>query len=125
MLRTLRGVRAAVVGLALMALTGSAALAGDAVVVLQETRTREIGKAKRVQHLALLKNTSPRAVHGLRVTVELYDHFGQLLWARTAVPAPSLLRPGDTATLSLTTPHFEGHRKTRYRFAYREQPSAR
>ena len=43
---------------------------------------------------------SAAPVHGLRVTVESYDFFGKLLWVRTAVPVPSVLGPGDTATLS-------------------------
>jgi hypothetical protein len=104
-----------------LVIAGSAVAAGepgDAVSVLQETRTREPGK-KTVQHVALLKNTSTRPVRGLRVTVELYDFFGKLLWARTVSPAPSSLRPGDTATLSVATPDLPAYRQTRYRFDYR------
>ena len=97
-----------------------AATAGD-IVVLQETRTPEKDKRskKTVLHLAVLKNTGNRALRNLRVTIELYDHFGALLWARTASPSPTSLRPGDTATLSLTTPHLPEHRRTAYRFDYR------
>ncbi len=108
------------------------ASAGDAVVVLQETRSTERVKGSRdlpkqmpVRHVALLQNISPQSVRGLRVTVELYDYFGKLLWARTAVPRPSSLKPGETATLSLPTPSLEAHRKTRYRFEYRADPSPR
>jgi len=102
------------------------AVAGDAVVVLQETRTRPPGKRQTTtQHVALLKNTSAHAVHRLRVTVELYDSFGKLLWARTVTPAPSSLRPGDSASLSLTTPDLEAHRKTLYRFDYRADAGTR
>jgi hypothetical protein len=96
------------------------AFAGDAVVVLQETRTRQPGKKQgTVEHVALLKNTSAHAVHGLRVTVELYDPFGKLLWARTVTPGPSSLGPGESASVSLTTPHLEAYKKTVYRFNYR------
>lgn len=91
---------------------------GEEVIVLQETRTREPGK-KTVLHLAVLKNVSSRPIQSLRVTVELYDYFGRLLWARTVTPAPARLAPGDTATLSLTTPHLEAYRKSAYRFEYR------
>jgi hypothetical protein len=102
------------------AVLATPALAGDAVVVLQETRTRQPGKKQgMVDHVALLKNTSAHAVHGLRVTVELYDSFGKLLWARTVTPAPSSLAPGDSASLSLTTPHLDAYRKTLYRYHYR------
>ena len=95
-----------------------ASAAVEAIVVLQETRTVEKGK-KTVQHLAVLRNASDRPVRGLRVTVELYDFFGKLLWARTATPSPAALRPGDTATLSLPTPDLPAHRRTAYRFDYR------
>ena len=97
------------------------AAAAEEIVVLQETRTPEKDKRskKTVLHLAVLKNTGNRALRNLRVTIELYDHFGALLWARTASPSPTSLRPGDTATLSLTTPHLPEHRRTAYRFDYR------
>ena len=99
---------------------GVPAMAGDAVVVLEEKRTREPGKKSTImRHVALLKNTSSEGVRALRVTVELCDYFGKLLWARTLVPTPSTLRPGATATLSLLTPQLDAHRKTRYRFDYR------
>jgi len=106
--------------LLLAAVLAAPAFAGDAVVLLQETRTRQPGKKQStVQHVALLKNTSAQPVHGLRVTVELYDSFGKLLWSRTVSPGPSSLRPGDSASLSLTTPHLEAYKKTVYRFDYR------
>ena len=89
--------------------------AQDAIVVLQETRTPE-PKRKTVRHQAVLKNAGTRPVHGLRVTVELYDYFGALLWSRTAVPSPASLRPGETATVAISTPDLPAHRKTRYRF---------
>jgi hypothetical protein len=93
--------------------------AGDAVVVVQETRTPVVSKQRRTaQHVAVLKNVSAGPVRGLRVTIEFYDFFGKLLWARTAVPVPSALGPGDTATLSLSTPSLDAARQTRYRFAY-------
>jgi len=92
--------------------------AAEVIVVLQETRTPEKGK-KTVQHLAMLKNAGDRPVHNLRVTVELYDYFGALLWARTATPRPASLRPGDTATLSMPTPDLPAHRRTAYRFEYK------
>jgi hypothetical protein len=116
---------AAVVALMTLTSLGVVAPAGPAaaedIVVLQETRTAEKDKRskKTVLHLAVLKNTGNRPVRSLRVTVELYDHFGALLWARTASPSPTSLRPGDTATLSLTTPHLPEHRRTAYRFDYR------
>ena len=100
--------------------------ASDAVVVVQETRTPVVSKQRRTaQHVVLLKNVSAASVRGLRVTVEFYDFFGKLLWARTAVPVPSALGPGDTATLSLSTPSLDAARQTRYRFAYGPGMSAR
>ncbi|HEX6774377.1 MAG TPA: hypothetical protein VF238_00945 [Methylomirabilota bacterium] len=100
--------------------------AGDAVVVVQETRTPVVSKQRRsAQHVVVLKNVSAAPVHGLRVTVEFYDFFGKVLWARTAVPVPSVLGPGDTATLSLSTPSLDAARQTRYRFAYSAGASAR
>jgi len=97
----------------------AAAEASEPVVVLQETRT-PVGKGQRqsVQHVVLLKNVSSEPVRGLRVTVEFYDFFGKLLWSRTAVPTPASLAPGDTASLSLSTPQLESMSRTRYRFEY-------
>jgi len=93
--------------------------AGDPVVVVQETRTQAGTKQRpTVQHVALLKNVSPAPVRDIRVTVEFYDFFGKLIWARAAVPAPASLGPGDTATLSITTPRLESMRTTRYRFEF-------
>ena len=93
--------------------------ASEAVVVVQETRTPVVSKQRRTaQHVVVLKNVSAAPVRGLRVTVEFYDFFGKLLWVRTAVPVPSALGPGDTATLSLSTPALDAARQTRYRFAY-------
>ena len=93
--------------------------ASEAVVVVQETRTPVVSKQRRTaQHVVVLKNVSATPVRGLRVTVEFYDFFGKLLWVRTAVPVPSALGPGDTATLSLSTPSLDAARQTRYRFAY-------
>ena len=104
---------------ALMGLVAAAGpAAGEDVIVVQETRTPDKGK-KTVEHSAVLKNAGSRSVRNLRVTIELYDYFGALLWARTASPHPASLRPGDTATLSLTTPHLPEHRRTAYRFDYR------
>jgi hypothetical protein len=96
----------------------SPAEAGDPAVVLQETRTPVVG----VQHVVLLKNVSPCPVRGLRVTVEFYDFFGKLLLVRTGSPVHASLGPGDTATLSLSTPTLEAARKTRYRVQYRGGP---
>ena len=111
--------RGIAVALALMGVVAVAMpAAGEDVIVVQETRTPGKGK-KTVQHSALLKNAGTRPVRNLRVTIELYDYFGALLWARTASPSPASLRPGDTATLSLTTPHLPEHRRTAYRFDYR------
>ncbi len=109
-------------GLAVMCLWAALAApagASEPVVVLQETRTPVVSKKHRsVQHVVLLKNTSPYPVRGLRVTVEFYDFFGKLLLVRSGTPVPSSLGPGDTATLSLPIPALEAARKTRYRFAY-------
>ena len=107
------------VAVALMGLAAVAAPAfGEDVIVVQETRAPDKAR-KSVQHSAVLKNTGSREVRHLRVTIELYDHFGALLWARTASPSPTSLRPGDTATLSLSTPHLPEHRRTAHRFDYR------
>ena len=118
------GMRRAALALVLVAaLVAPAAAGGDAVSVVQETRTLERAtrrqKKSTVEHVALLKNTSAQAVRGLRVTVELYDTFGKLLWSRTVTPGPSALRPGETASLSVSTPHLEAYKKTVYRFDYR------
>lgn len=98
---------------------------GDPVMVVQETRTPATAKKKpgarhapSIQHVALLKNSGPRPVRVLRVTVEFYDFFGKILWAKTAVPVPSRIEPGATATLSLSTPTLEAARRTRYRMEY-------
>src|SRR5215510_16260004 len=91
--------------------------AADPVIVVQETRTPAGTKQRpSVQHVVLLKNVSPSPVHGIRVTVEFYDFFGKLIWARSAAPSPASLEPGDTATLSLSTPRLESMSRTRYRF---------
>ncbi len=103
----------------------SPAEAGDPVVVLQETRTPVVSKKPRtVQRVVLLKNVSPYPVRGLRVRVEFYDFFGKLLLVRTGPPVPASLGPGDTATLSLSTPTLEAARQTRYRFQYGGGPPA-
>ena len=98
---------------------------GDPVMVVQETRTLAAAKKKpgarhapSIQHVALLKNSGPRPVRVVRVTVEFYDFFGKILWAKTAVPVPSRIEPGATATLSLSTPTLEAARRTRYRMEY-------
>ena len=113
-------------GIAALLLAVTFAAPGEAsepVIVLQETRT-PVGTKQRpsVQHIVVLKNVSTSSVRGLRVTVELYDFFGKLLWTRTAVPTPASLGPGDTATLSLSTPRLESMSRTRYRFEYGAAP---
>src|SRR5262245_30318229 len=118
--------RSILAALVLLVATVTVARAGDAVIVLQETRTRLPGKKQsQVEHVALLKNVSSQPIHALRVTVELYDPFGKLLWVRTARPGPSSLRPGDTASLSLSTPYLEAYKKTVYRFDYRADGRSR
>jgi hypothetical protein len=104
----------------------SPAGAGEPVVVIQETRTPIVSKKHHsVQHVALLKNVSPYHVRGLRVTVGFYDFFGKLLLVRTGKPVPASLGPGDTATLSLSTPTLEAARQTRYRVHYEGGPPHR
>ena len=105
---------------------------GDPVVVVQETRTpaamqRKPGAhhAPSVQHVALLRNIGPHPVRVVRVTVEFYDFFGKILWAKSAVPVPTRIEPGGTATLSLSTPALEAARRTRYRMAYGGDHGAR
>ena len=108
----------------LLGALAAAAPAGDAITVLQETRAAPgPGRKAAVRHVAVLRNSASYPVYGLRVTVELADYFGAVLWARTAVPSPSSLRPGDTATLALDTPQLDRHRHTRYRFEYRTAQS--
>lgn len=110
---------------ALLGAMAGAAPAGDAITVLQETRAAPgPGRKATVRHVAVLRNSAPYPVYGLRVTVELADYFGAVLWARTAVPSPASLRPGDTATLALDTPQLDRHRQTRYRFDYRTSPAS-
>ena len=93
--------------------------AGEPLVVVQETRTPAGTKQRpSMQHVAVLKNVSPAPVHGIRVTVEFCDFFGKVIWVRSAVPSPASLEPGETATLSLSTPRLESMRRTRYRFEF-------
>ena len=112
--------------------------ASEAVVVVQETRTPVVNTAflllsSLTAHLAerALRSGNRGTFHLLwavtialgvaflvGTAVEFYDFFGKLLWVRTAVPVPSALGPGDTATLSLSTPALDAARQTRYRFAY-------
>lgn len=106
-----------------MALAGEA-LGGDAVTVLQERRTRLPGKKPMVEHVALVKNTSSQGIRRLRVTVELHDFFGKLLWRRTVTPGPSALKPGETASLSVSAPDLPDHSKTVYRFDYQADGKA-
>jgi hypothetical protein len=82
------------------------------------------GKKPTVEHVALLKNTSAQSIRGLRVTVELHDTFGKLLWTRTVTPGPASLKPGDTASLSVSTPDLADYKKTVYRFDYRPDGKA-
>jgi len=106
---------------------------GDPVVVVQETRTPGAAQRKpggahpapSVQHVALLRNRGPRPVRVVRVTVEFYDFFGKILWAKSAVPVPSRMEPGGTATISLSTPALEAARRTRYRMEYGGDHAAR
>jgi hypothetical protein len=105
---------------------------GDPVVVVQETRTPVAAQKKpnahhapSVQHIALLRNSGPRPVRVVRVTVEFYDFFGKILWAKSAVPVPTRIEPGGTATLSLSTPALEAARRTRYRMEYGGDHAAR
>lgn len=100
------------------ALLPAVASGDEPIVAVQESRTRSPGK-KTVQHVAVVKNRSERPVHALRVMVELHDYFGAVLWARSVVPVPASLRPGETATLTLVTPDLPAHRRTVYRFEYR------
>lgn len=112
--------RSLLVAMLLISAVADPLLAGDAIAVLQERRTRVPGKKQAlVQHVALLKNTSSQPIRGLRVTVELHDTFGTLLWSRTVSPGPSSLGPGDTASLSVSTPDLDAYKKTVYRFEYR------
>ena len=107
-----------------LALAGPAQ--GDDVVVVHEARTPETGgdgrgprRSGKIRHVAVIRNASAQPIRGLRVTVELRDYFGQVLWAAATTPTPSSLKPGETATLSLLTPNLEAYRKTGYRFDYR------
>jgi hypothetical protein len=94
--------------------------------VLPEKRTRQKGKRQEpVEHVALIQNTSTRSIRALRVTVELHDAFGKLLWTRTVTPGPSSLGPGETASLSVSTPNPPDYKKTVYRFDYRTDPGRR
>ena len=111
--------RSTLIALVLGAVLAGEAFAGDAVVLQQERRTRLPGKKPTVEHMALVKNTSSQAIRHLRVTVELHDSFGKLLWTRTVTPGPSSLKPGETASLSVATPDLSDYKKTVYRFDYR------
>ena len=116
-MKTIR-VALTLVALALGSALAADVFAGDAVVLQQERRTRLPGKKAAVEHVALLKNTSSQTIRRLRVTVELHDSFGKLLWTRTVTPGPSSLKPGETASLSVATPDLSDYKKTVYRFDY-------
>jgi hypothetical protein len=116
--------RALLVALALAMLVDQSA-ANDVLTVLQERRTRLPGKKPLVEHVALVKNVSPQRIRALRVTVELHDTFGKLLWRRTVTPGPSALKPGETASLSVSAPELADYKKTVYRFEYRADDKAR
>lgn len=110
-------------GLAVLCLVAIAlatpAEAGDPVIVWQETRTPvSTTKPRGVRYAVILRNVSASPVTRLRVTVELYDFFGKLLWTRTVLPIPASLAAGDTTTLTFTTPHLESVSQTRYRIGY-------
>src|SRR2546427_2588015 len=84
---------------------------GDPVVVVQETRTPAAAQKKSgahhapsVQHVALLRNGGPRPARGGRGTVEFYDFFCKILWAKSAGPVPSRKEPGGRTTPSPITP---------------------
>ena len=121
----MHGTRAARRGLATLAAAGLAAAAlgapawGHAATPLAVTEERQVPQGKHVVHFAVVRNTTPGRVRGLRVTVELRDYFDALLWAKTVSPNPATLRPGETATLSVTAPPLREHRRTRYLFDYR------
>jgi hypothetical protein len=93
---------------------GSAA--ADAAIALVEERQVPRANGKAVQHLAVLRNTGSVPVRGLRVTVELQDYFGKLLWAKTVGPMPSTIQPGETALVSVTAPRLSDQSRIRYRF---------
>src|SRR5262249_16135162 len=101
------------VALALIVLLAAAGpvAAGDDIALVEERRTPEHARGSRepsrkgaVRHVAVVKNTGSRPVRAIRVSVELCDYFGKVLWARAVVPTPSSLEPGETATISLSTP---------------------
>ena len=64
---------ALVLALALLGTVAAPALTGDAITVLQETRAPGSGRKTTVRHVAVLRNTAPYPVYGLRVTVELAE----------------------------------------------------
>lgn len=111
--------RTLIAALSIVAALAVESFAGDAVVLVQERRAKKPGKKPSVEHVALVKNTSSESIRGLRVTVELYDTFGKLLWSKTVAPGPSSLKPGETASLSVTTPDLPDYKKSAYRFEYR------
>jgi hypothetical protein len=97
--------RASTVAVALAtSAVASAGFAGEPLLVVHETRAQPSGGARRgVERIATIRNTSPRAVRAVRVTVEAHDRSGKILW-KTVKRGPSSLRPGESAALSVTTP---------------------
>jgi hypothetical protein len=119
----MRPLRAAIaIGMTLLAappasllLAPGPAAAGATIAVVEERQVPE-SNGKAVHHLAVLRNTGSVPVRGLRVTVELQDHFGKLLWAKTVGPTPSTIQPGETALVRVTAPRLGDQSRTRYRF---------
>jgi hypothetical protein len=105
----------------LLAVVGPRGVCAAAAEVIALVEERQVPQAdgKTVQYFVRLRNTGAVPVRGLRVTVELQDYFGKLLWARTASTMPGAIEPGETAMLSVTAPHLRDYNRTRYRFHYR------
>lgn len=69
---------------------------------------------------ALVANQTAGQVHGVEVTVEFRDFFGDLIRVEHTVARPVTLGPGDVGSLRVVTPYGEGVRRLAYRFTWRE-----
>lgn len=108
--------------LALVVAFAAPVVAGEPLLVVQERRTRPASRAARkVEHVATVKNTSPHAVRAVRVTVEARDRSGKVLW-KTVKRGPSALAPGESASISVTAPDLGPDATIVYRFDARGDP---
>jgi hypothetical protein len=91
----------------------------DAVpVTIVQDRVYRLGVFLAVD--ALVENSGEQPIDQVEVSVELYNHFDQLLSVEYTQLRPFTVGPGQTATLRVLTPYTDGVRNLRYRFTWRQ-----